>query len=259
MWKKRIMAILVIIILVGTAFAFPFAIHYYSDESHMNKVQYVESKDIDVFSTKGNNSVAENIELLDKMAAEGSDIEINEMVFEPSKEKQKTIKNRIKEEVQQWLDEDILGLQEAGIYLNCFTNLEIEDIRLMRLNTISYLEVGMLMDDGSDTYLTVCIDSNNYKIYRLKVEGVIVKKICNNEYSYLTIANGSKDIDEVMVQVEKNISKYYELNYMPVNSNVTNRAIEYSVGNNLEWAIVDYLDGQDIDTPVLDIGFVGLF
>lgn len=259
MWKKRIMAVLVIIILVGTAFAFPFAIHYYSDESNMNKIQYMESKDIDVFSTKNSDSVSENIELLDKLAAEGSDPGVNEMVFEPSKEKQKTIKTRIKEEVQQWLDEDILGLQEAGIYLNCFTNLEIEDIRLMRLNTISYLEVGMLMDDGSDTYLTVCIDSNNYKIYRLRVEGVIVKKICNNEYSYLTIANGNIDIDEVMVQVEENIRKYYELNYMPVNSNVTNRAIEYDVGNNLEWAIVDYLDGQDIDTPVLDIGFVGLF
>ena len=240
------MAVLVIIILVGTAFAFPFAIHYYSDESHLNKIQYVESKDIELISNEKKQNAADIIEQVGSMAEEGGyPVPTQITSFIPDDKKLKEIEDGINNEMIGWMKANTVGLYNWGIDLSYFQDFEIDDIALMNLGgTISFFEVMITPVNYPDVTITIAVDSSSYKIYRMNIHDAYVK---NTKISYYD----KEDIISKSEAMAKKLQEYYGLNYTPEMESFGGDEIIYNLGG-AQWEI-DY--GENYIIIGIDVPF----
>ncbi|MFQ9514926.1 MAG: hypothetical protein ACLRZ9_03765 [Eubacterium sp.] len=249
MWKKIIAAIIVIIILMGAAFAFPLAINYYSDKSHINKIQYVESKDIDLFSLNEERNIASNLETINRLLGEYASPGYVPLNFEPSEEKLNEVYDKVKNEMEQWFSADIMGLEATGIQLNLLSDFEIEDVRLYSYDKISFFQIDAVTAE-SDTSIRINMDSNYYKIYSVAIYGGIVEKI-EDIYTY-NMKLEKKSINDVMEQIADKIVQYYGVD-MPQIMVGGESLISYRILSNLEWSVQFY---NDQDISIIEIGIL---
>lgn len=256
MWKKRIAAVFAIIVLVGVAIGFPLVINYYSDKKLVNKIKYVESKDIDILSASENMDVASKLNILDEQLLTDEVSMILELNFEPTEEQKNEIYDNVETEINKWLDGDVIGLEQAGIQVSGLSDFVIESIRLYSIDKISFFEVEAILSEYPYTSIRIAMDSDCYKIYSIRVSGEMAKSIMGfyEEYKMknsVDYTDVSVDAAYVLDEIAYKIGRYYELETPELIKEGEN-IISYNMLSNLSWRIKLYAD--EIGEPIVEIG-----
>lgn len=253
MKKKKIIIFILIFVLISTAFGVPLAINFYNDMSVIDKVQYVDSKDVDVASFDTGDSVATNLEILNEHFSTDIISGYVELNFEPSKEKLKEIYSKIGNEISQWFDKDIMDLEQLGIQLNLLSEFAIEDIRLFSIDKVSFFDINAQISGSSDTSIRIVMDSEYYKIYSVTIYGGIAGKI-SNIYEYNVTSDYSNKLTS---NIAKKLGQYYEINE-PKTIKISEGErmfVTYGLLPMLDWSINFYHNG---DEPTIEIGIINL-
>lgn len=284
MSKKRIVSAIVIIVLVGVAFGFPTVINYYNDSSDMNKIQYVESKDINISFGSEDVSIDSKLKVLDEYLDSGNTKSAVQLNFEPSADKLAEIYEKINAEIALWFDADIMGLEKNGRYISQLGNFQIKDVELYSIDKISFFQVTGIYDATyPDTVLKIFMDSDCYKIYSIDIYGEIAGEI---QYSFegyqygvsntdAKEKNGVEDSnkadikDNISTDIKDNVSviygdmteylaqkigSYYEIESPQIMKSGED-VVSYRVLSNLRWNIKFYDEGT---TPAMHIGIADI-
>lgn len=257
MLKKRIAAIIVIVVLVGAAIGMPIVINYYNDKSLINKIKYVESKDISVFSVDDKQGIVSNLKILNEQLYGDVRLGTVELNFEPSEDKINEIYGKIENEISLWFNEDIMALEAAGIDVYSLSDFIIETVRLYSIDKVTYFQVDAVLAKNPETLIRIAIDSEYYKIYSVNIYGKMVKKFINL-YEDDTVGVVNAYESEMTKVIADKISKYYGIDVPKIKKNSESggilKSVTYGLLSDLEWRIEFYVDVS----PGIAIGIVDL-
>lgn len=236
MWRKRIIAAIVILSLLCASFTLPLVINYYNDKKTINRVQYVEDNEIDIYNANSKESMASKIYILDKKYNDELYTKVVELSFNPGKKRKKEIYSKINDELELWFNEDRLELEKAGVSLSWIDNFNIEDIRLYSFENISYFEIKLSLENDPSTSIDVVMDSELYKIYSMDVYTENQKQLLYTQY-YTAY---DKEMKKILQVIADNLSEYYEVDAIEINNDSVDKydLISFGILSNLEWNIV---------------------
>lgn len=256
MHKKSILAVIAIIILMGASLSFPWMISYYSDKSHMDKIKYAKSKDIDIFSVKNSRSMLEKFKLISDFASSEYPPDVIELDYSISEEKMQGISEKVTEEIKFWINKDIINKEFMEIDLSRYNDISILNIDLYNVNgSLSYLKIEAVTKENPEALITVYVDSTDYKIYLMTIEGDIVKKWRSYWYIGGMYVGDTEKSSEYLVKefssLSDSIMEYYNIDAtMSVGEGKTQNGekivydIDVSEYSDVEWSIQFDIDSM---------------
>lgn len=253
MQMKKIIIVSLIFVLIVSAFGVPLAINFYNDKSLINKIQYVDSKDVNIVSFDTRESIATNLEILNEQLSTDIMTGYVELSFEPNKDKLKEIYEKIGNEMALWFDSDIMKLEPLGVQLDLIDEFIIEDIKLFSIDKVSLFQISAGILDNTDTSIKIIMDSDYYKIYSVTIYGGIAGKM-SNIYEY-NVENGYSN--RLTSDIAKKLGQYYEIDE-PKTLEISDgerMVVTFGLLPELDWSINFYYNG---DVPTVEIGIVNL-
>lgn len=248
LWIKMLLTVAGVMVLVGGALILPKILNSYSDEKYVDRIIYADSKNVDVFSNENDVDMTNKMELLGKVFSDGVTTDVLEISYELDDERRSKMTDIIVEELKKWFKNNELGVYFTDIPIDFEGKTSLKDCQLYSIynENLFFYKATLVMNSANDNegnfVFTVYMDSNNYKLYLVLVEGVAFEK-------WLKIDGGNKDyirefptgMIKSIFNVTDRIRSYYEVEQdvkdVEYYSDYWVDSVLYSIGENVRWEI----------------------
>lgn len=235
--SRKLLLMASVAALVCGALGLPRVVKYYNDKQYIDKIQYVARKDIDVFRADTAQSMTDKMGIISNFLEKGEAPGILQLPYEPNEEQETELNRIIMEQIKLWFFSDRLGMDLIGLDLNIEDGIYMKSIDMYSVyesDNFSYFVAKVVPKGDENLLLTLYIDSTDYKIYLMTMEGKTVYKWSkDNEMK----GNEMWMLLSTTSDFEKNLSAYYGLEQESVNFKTDTMCRTYLLGEAIEWNI----------------------
>lgn len=241
---RIILVILLAGILVFGAMHVPVIMNKYNENKFVDRVEYVERKDVALFGANQELKINEKIKYLGYLLSNDEKPQLIEIPYEPNIKQIEEFENKIGEELGNWPCINKASIQGLNINVQ---DIFIKDIKVYSIYDSENITYFFIQAFCGDLRVDLYMDSKEFKIYHVTLRGNKVTKWIDS--------NNSKGNELWMnISTTNNFSqaveKYYNLAYIR-GSNAVENSVTYSLDEGIDCGFY-ILNNQEFN-----IGLVG--